>query len=658
MQTETALRGRPLPAAPGEPGAMAGRPGIWRVRRRQRRGQGPEGLAAPIAASFLGLLLVHGLWPAAAAEPEGEARGPTEGFGGAGHDTAATAQPAAAMIAAPAMAAAAMAPGSVLSLGGLIDPAALTRLSGEARLAAPVAPPPGAAAIAAPDLPGAPPPPAAADLSPGGATLALELPSLAPVSESDDEPAVGPVGDYVRGDGEDRSIDLTDANDIFLGGEGAEHVRGLGGDDRLEGGKGDDWLEGGDGADELHGGEGDDRLEGGAGADLLAGGVGADRLLGGEGADSLRGQDGDDWLEGGPGPDELDGGKGDDTLVMDDPFDALIEAPSGAGYDGGNDTVVVADAYAGSLAGWAPGTAPGGRATFLLGAPSAASIPEGLAGYRQAIIRHIENIRLEGDVAHDVVAGDGANAITGNDAANHLFGGGGDDWIDGGAGDDWLDGGEGSDTLHGGAGDDVFVLGLHEGAPDTILDHEGVNTLRLEGADPGRLHAALQGEDLVLSFGDEVVATIRDYAADPARFAGIDLGDGVRPLDAFMATPAADGAEAADWLASFLPPPAAEAALPDPWSLTPAEGGAPAEPAAAAPSEMAAAPELAAIAPLQLQAEALTPAPLPESTFIGGDLWLPVEPVAGDTFDPTGQASLAGDAGSDARAREGRELAA
>ena len=109
--------------------------------------------------------------------------------------------------------------------------------------------------------------------------------------------------------------------------------------------------------------------------------------------------------------------------------------------------------------------------------------------------------------------------------------------------------------LYGGAGDDTFVLGLHEGG-DQVFDHEGQNTLRLTGADPDQLSAVMQGDDLVLSHGDRVVATAADYAQHADNFVGIDLGHGVRGLDDFMAEPAAramaQGA-AGDWLADYLP---------------------------------------------------------------------------------------------------------
>ena len=307
---------------------------------------------------------------------------------------------------------------------------------------------------------------------------------------------------------------LTDGDDIFVGSDGDEHVVGGAGDDYLDGAGGDDRLEGGTGDDTLLGGSGNDLLEGQAGDDLLDGGIGDDQLLGGGGDDQLLGGGGDDFLNGGSGIDRLEGGTGNEILVLADVRDAVTEFSLGIDQ-GGNDTVVVADSYGASLATALAGT--GGRATFVLGRPDIAHFPTDVAGFRQQIDPDIENIRLEGSKAHDVVGDDHASLIIGNDGANRIhaaggddsvLGGGGADWIDGGDGDDWLDGGLGGDTIYGGGGDDVFVFGLHENG-DLIFDHEGRNTLRIAGADPAKVQAGLQGDDLVVTHDGAVLATDR-----------------------------------------------------------------------------------------------------------------------------------------------------
>ena len=420
----------------------------------------------------------------------------------------------------------------------LIDPAALTRLSARRSPVAEVT----AATVAAGGrhhcrrVAGRRrrrPRPGQAAL-PGG----HELPALPQLAEAEPTTApteedVGPIGRYVRGDGSDGKVVLTDGDDIFVGGDGDEHVVGGAGDDYLDGAGGDDQLEGGTGDDTLLGGSGDDLLEGQAGDDLLDGGIGDDRLLGGAGDDQLLGGGGDDFLNGGSGIDRLEGGTGNEILVLADVRDAVTEL--GLGIDeGGNDTVVVADSYGASLAAALPGT--GGRATFVLGRPDVAHFPTDVAGFRQQIDPDIENIRLEGSKAHDVVGDDRASLIIGNDGANRIhagggddsvLGGGGDDWIDGGDGDDWLDGGLGGDTIYGGGGDDVFVFGLHEDG-DLIFDHEGRNTLRIAGADPGqgpgRAAGRRPGRD-PRRRGRWPRSTA--MPATPTTIAGIDLGQGV-----------------------------------------------------------------------------------------------------------------------------------
>ena len=215
----------------------------------------------------------------------------------------------------------------------------------------------------------------------------------------------------------------------------------------------------------------------------------------------------------------------------------------GLGSDaGGNDTVVVADSYAKSLASALPGT--GGHATFVLGRPDVSHFPTDVAGFRQQIDPDIENIRLEGNAAHDIVADDHGSLIVGNDGANHVYAGGGDDaiygsggndFIDAGDGNDWLDGGLGDDTLYGGGGDDVFVLGLQESG-DRRLRSRGPQHAADRRCRPGPALARLRGDDLLVTHDGTLLATVKDYAGHADNIAGVDLGQGVRPVSDFMAS--------------------------------------------------------------------------------------------------------------------------
>jgi len=152
----------------------------------------------------------------------------------------------------------------------------------------------------------------------------------------------------------------TEADDVLVGGPGADlfdglggydQVYGLGGDDALFGGDGVDSLWGGDGADVLDGGADDDTLLAGPGDDLARGGAGADQVLdydggvdvleGGEGDDGLNATAGRALLAGGAGDDQvylwtgeagvLAGGTGDDQLIFG--ADALLLVNRGDGAD-------------------------------------------------------------------------------------------------------------------------------------------------------------------------------------------------------------------------------------------------------------------------------------------------------------------------------------
>ncbi len=83
------------------------------------------------------------------------------------------------------------------------------------------------------------------------------------------------------------NVILSDDNDSFIGGAGADTVNGGAGNDTLFGGGGNDTLNGGAGDDFIQGGGGNDTLNGGAGDDFIQGGGGNDTTDGGEGIDTV-----------------------------------------------------------------------------------------------------------------------------------------------------------------------------------------------------------------------------------------------------------------------------------------------------------------------------------------------------------------------------------
>jgi Ca2+-binding RTX toxin-like protein len=397
-----------------------------------------------------------------------------------------------------------------------------------------------------------------------------------------------PLGRVVRGTPGDDVIIGSDDADNLAGGDGNDRIEGRGGNDVIDGGAGDDDLSGGDGNDTVDGGTGNDDVRGDAGDDQLDGGDGDDTVDGGSGNDDLRGGEGDDQLDGGTGIDIIRGEGGNDVIYVDHLHDVALE--NREGWDGGGqDTIVIRAGFASSLAAALPDLAPQGLATFVTGADLATGAPEGANPYVQRIHPEIENVRLAGDAAHDIV-GDGRDQqLTGNAGQNLIWGGAGDDVIEGrggddrlwgdagndqlhggtgndmlygGAGDDQLDGGLGDDQLHGGGGDDLFVFGLAEGR-DRVFDTAGTNAVRFDGVAAERISMAISGQDLVIKVDGVERAVIDTYVGNEARWSGLELGDGVQGFDAFL--PGGGGRVAtaqADMLAAFMPDPA-QAATPD-----------------------------------------------------------------------------------------------
>lgn len=187
--------------------------------------------------------------------------------------------------------------------------------------------------------------------------------------------------------------------------------------------EGNDVIDGSDEADVLHGLGGDDILTGQGGADTLDGGAGNDDIEGGWGEDIIAGGDGDDKIVGGTEADQLLGDAGADVLVGEDGED-----------------------------------------------------------------------RLEGGADADLLdGGRGADLLNGGDGDDVLAGGADNDSLQGGDGADRLTGGQGSDVLQGGAGNDVYAFYTageqadEAGEQDLIEDAEGLDTIRIDGADPSTL---------------------------------------------------------------------------------------------------------------------------------------------------------------------------
>ncbi len=557
--TTGSLSRSPAPSS-ALPGLLAGRDPAAAAARQPPPARRNDALmmTGPLTATFVGLLVVHALGMSGAAEAA-TTHGAPAGDGTQPSPITDPSEGGAMPVIAPSGGVgAAVAAGSVLVAGSLIDAGALTSLSGGVHFGDGYTGP-SLTAIAGPDV-GQPVQAASAAAAPVTINLggmgSIKFPTVG--SPGSSEPDHGTIGGTQQGTDGNDVLTGTDNNDTISGGGGDDVIHGGGGDDLLSGDAGNDQVYGDAGNDTLAGGSGDDLLDGGSGNDTADGGSGNDVLLGGTGNDTLDGGSGNDTLDGQSGENELSGGTGDDTLVVHSIHDLALETPYG--QDGGGvDTIVVTDDYAASLKHELPKLAPHGLATFALGQTLGDPLPDGVNAYRQQVQPDIENIRLEGTAAHDVVGDDRANVIIGNDGDNMLFGGGGDDHLEGGAGndhleggagDDWLSGGSGEDFLYGGAGDDIFMIGLHESGSDTIFDHEGVNMLRVDAGDGDLLAAHLDGGDLVLTDNGSEVAVIKDYAGNPEAFSGVDTGHGVTSFDDLLTPPVAEAP--ADILSAFM----------------------------------------------------------------------------------------------------------
>ena len=108
--------------------------------------------------------------------------------------------------------------------------------------------------------------------------------------------------------------------------------------------------------------------------------------------------------------------------------------------------------------------------------------------------------------------GNGNDAISGGAGNDILYGDSGSDILIGGEGSDTLDGGTGNDTLKGGAGDDTYIFAKGYGN-DTIIDSEGLNTLRFKGLDPSDILVNGTGEcDVTITIkGTNDTLVIKDF---------------------------------------------------------------------------------------------------------------------------------------------------
>ncbi len=333
-----------------------------------------------------------------------------------------------------------------------------------------------------------------------------------------------------------RTIDLGDGNDSFIGSQTDDDVFGGAGVDTLKGGAGDDVINGGDGDDKLYGEAGDDiflisgnpgndSFSGGAGLDrvklaasatvtkltigttagveildfnnyYLSGSTGADRIdisgistiynqrtinldngndvfVGSLTADDVNGGDGTDTLYGGAGNDVLNGGLGNDKLYGEDGDDILLinGVPGADSFNGGAglDRVKLAASVTAT--------------DFTVLASHSVEVFD-FNGYYFNGTSQADTINLSGISSYAgrrmIDLDNGDDSFIGASAADDVNGGAGADTIRGGAGNDLLNGGAGDDQLFGEAGDDILLINGTPGA-DVFNGGDGLDRVKLAG---------------------------------------------------------------------------------------------------------------------------------------------------------------------------------
>ncbi|MEM7696351.1 MAG: hypothetical protein AAF318_18020 [Pseudomonadota bacterium] len=289
---------------------------------------------------------------------------------------------------------------------------------------------------------------------------------------------------YTDADGDQ----ITNGDDIILGG---------GGTDTIDGGLGNDMIVGGNDDDVMSDSGGNDTLDGGAGNDTLNGGAGDDVVGGSLGSDSIDGGSGNDTVGGGTGNDTVTGGAGNDTFVIRNGSDQETITDFEMGTDqldvtgltfGGNqvttDDVTVTDTN-GDGSGDAVLTFAGGQVVTLqgisstqvdeaselqaIGIPGPATTPGVVDGTAAGETMSNGYTDADGDSI-----GSGNDSIRGGDGNDTLFDFAGNDTMDGGNGNDVIGGGAGNDVLTGGAGNDSVNGGSGN---DTITAGDGADTL-------------------------------------------------------------------------------------------------------------------------------------------------------------------------------------
>lgn len=217
------------------------------------------------------------------------------------------------------------------------------------------------------------------------------------------------------------------------------------------------------------------------------------------------GFDGDDTLIGGSRADTLKGGNGNDTLIGNGAADKLIGGNGKDILNGG----AGADEMIGGHGDDIYIVDQAGDVVIELADEGADRI-EATLSIDLEDYANVENLVLQGadDLTGSGTAGD--NNLIGNAGANTLEGGAGDDVLFGVGGDDVLDGGAGADDMRGHGGDDVYKV---DNVGDTVTELENQGRDRIDASITFALATTANVEDLTLT-GTAAIDGIGDDAAN------------------------------------------------------------------------------------------------------------------------------------------------
>jgi alkaline phosphatase len=213
---------------------------------------------------------------------------------------------------------------------------------------------------------------------------------------------------------------------------------------------------------------GSDTLYGDGGNDNINGLAGNDIIFGNEGNNTLVGGDGDDKLYGGSGRDRIYGGEGNNIMYGNE-GDNIFTAGNGNNI-----------AYGGS-----------GDDIFSFG--------------------NGNNLIFANEGINNIVTGSGNDTIYGGSKADYIYSGAGDDIIYANEGNNVVSAGIGNDTVYTGSGADKFILDAGTGSTSIIgygaNDQISLGSTLLANS---VLSTTINGNDTLISFGTDLLATLKD----------------------------------------------------------------------------------------------------------------------------------------------------